>query len=101
MHIFSKSTLLRYAQKHPEVKGALLTWHQDVRKALWLSPHDVKKKHARASIIDTKRVVFDINPGAHRLVVDIEYRFALVFVVAIMTHKEYDRINVKDLDYNG
>jgi mRNA interferase HigB len=101
MHIFAKSTLLRYAQKHPEVKGALLTWHQNVSKAKWLSPNDVKKKHTRASIINTKRVVFDINPGAHRLVVDIEYKWGLVFVVAIMTHKEYDRINVEDLEYNG
>lgn len=101
MHIFSKTTLLRYARKHPEAKGALLTWHHDVSKATWLSPHDVKKKHARASIINAKRVVFDINPGTHRLVVDIEYKWALVFIVAIMTHKEYDRINVEDLDYNG
>ena len=92
---------MRFARKHPETKAALLTWHHDVSKAKWLIPNDVKKKHARASIINAKRVVFDINPGAYRLVVDIEYKWALVFIVAIMTHKEYDRINVEDLEYNG
>jgi mRNA-degrading endonuclease HigB of HigAB toxin-antitoxin module len=31
----------------------------------------------------------------------VEYHWGLVFVVAIMTHKEYDRINVEDLTYDG
>ena len=101
MHIFSKATLQQYAKRHPGIREALLTWHRDVSKAIWKTPHDVKQAYTRASIINAKRVVFDINPGAHRLVVDVEYHWGLVFVVAIMTHKEYDLINVEDLTYDG
>lgn len=101
MHIFSKATLQQYAKRHAGVQQALLTWHRDVSKATWRTTHDVKREYPRASIINAKRVVFDINPGAYRLVIDVEYHWGLVFVVAIMTHKEYDRINVEDLKYNG
>jgi mRNA interferase HigB len=42
-------------------------------------------------------VVFNINGGAYRLVVDVRWQWGKVFVVWIGTHNEYDRINVADL----
>ena len=35
----------------------------------------------------------------YRLIVDIEYRLKIVFVVWLGTHKEYDKINAKEISY--
>ncbi|WP_184175147.1 type II toxin-antitoxin system HigB family toxin [Rhabdobacter roseus] len=31
----------------------------------------------------------------------IDYKYQLVFIIWIGTHKEYDRINVTQIKYNG
>lgn len=62
---------------------------------------DLKSKYGNASIINSKRVVFNIKGNDYRLLVDIEYSLKMVFVVWFGTHKEYDRIDVKEMKYEG
>ena len=52
-----------------------------------------------ASIIDDQRVVFNIHGNKYRLIVDFDYEFQLIFIIWFGTHKEYDRINVRTIDY--
>jgi mRNA interferase HigB len=51
------------------------------------------------SIITKIRVVFNVKDNSYRLVVDIEYRIGIVFIIWIGTHKEYDNINIKEIKY--
>ena len=50
-------------------------------------------------ILSGKRVVFNIHGNSFRLIVDIEFRFKLVFITWIGTHKEYDKIDAKEVSY--
>lgn len=61
----------------------------------------MKLKYKNASTISSKRVVFNIKGNEYRLIVDIEYKMKIVFVVWLGTHKEYDKINAKEVKYES
>lgn len=99
MRIISRNTLIQYWEKFPDVEQPLKSWFDEVRIASWTSPSELKRQYRNASIISDKRVVFNIKGNYYRLVVDIEYKIGIVFIVWLGTHKEYDKINVKEIKY--
>ena len=60
----------------------------------------LKAKYRNASILTSKRVVFNIKGNDFRLIVDIEYRLKIIFIVWIGTHKQYDKIDAKTISYD-
>ncbi len=99
MRIIAVKTLKEYWQENSKAKQALLAWYEETEIAEWSSPNELKAQYRNASIITNKRVVFNIHGNSFRLVVDIEYRLKIVFIVWFGSHKEYDIINVKEISY--
>ena len=46
MNIISKRTLIQFYEKHTQAKTPLEVWHQDVKKAEWKTPSDIKKVYS-------------------------------------------------------
>jgi mRNA interferase HigB len=101
MRLISLKTLRDFWEKHPDAQGPLSAWQAEVKAACWTKSTDIKERYASASIINNKRVVFNIGGNKYRLVVDVEYERQLIFVVRPLTHKEYDGINVETLTYEA
>ncbi len=99
MRIIAIKTLKAYCEVFPQAEQALLSWHEEVVGAGWNSPNELKAQYRNASILTDKRVVFNIHGNSYRLIVDIEYRLKIVFIVWLGTHKEYDKIDAKKLSY--
>lgn len=99
MRIIAVKTLKEFWESNPDSKQALLQWYKDAGAAEWDSPNELKQQFGNASVLSKKRVVFNIHGNAYRLLVDIEYRFKILFVVWIGSHKEYDKINAKEISY--
>jgi mRNA interferase HigB len=83
----------------PALKAALDPWFAEVSKATWVSTADIKRLYATASIISAERIVFDIKGNDYRLVVAVDFEKAIVWIKWIGTHKDYDRIDVKEVDH--
>jgi mRNA interferase HigB len=99
MRIISRKTLVNYWNKYPEVEQPLKAWYDEIFHASWSSPNELKSQYKNASVLTNKRVVFNIKGNSYRLIVDVEYRIGIVFIIWIGTHKEYDRINAKEIRY--
>jgi mRNA interferase HigB len=105
VRIIARSTLTRFIEKlegHKDrraLKAALDSWFQEARQAEWKSSSDVKASYANASIVGADRVVFNIKGNAYRLVTAVDYRRAIVFIKWLGTHKEYDAIDVRTVQY--
>ncbi len=99
MRIIARNTLISYWKSHPEIEQPLKSWYDSVLNTNWKSPNELKEQFRSASIITNKRVVFNIKGNDYRLVTDIEYRIGIVFIVWIGTHKQYDKIDVKEINY--
>lgn len=99
MRVIAIQTLKRYWETYHKAQQALLSWHEEVEIAQWSSPNELKMQYRNASVINEKRVVFNIHGNSYRLIVDIEYRLKIVFVVWFGTHKEYDKIDARTVSY--
>jgi mRNA interferase HigB len=99
MRVIAVKTLKQFWEKYPEAKGALLAWYDEVSAREWKSPGDMKTQYGSASIVGGKRVIFNIHGNKYRLIVDVEFKFKIVFVVWFGTHKEYDKVDTKTVKY--
>jgi mRNA interferase HigB len=80
-------------------KGALDAWFDEVHKATWANTANVKHLYASASILTADRIVFNIKGNDYRLVVSFDFEKGIVWIKWIGTHKDYDRINVKEVEH--
>jgi mRNA interferase HigB len=99
MRIIALKTLKLYGNKKKEAEQSLYAWYQEATKAKWGNHNDLKQQFGNASVINSKRIVFNIHGNKYRLVVDIEYYLQIIFIVWIGTHREYDNINAKTITY--
>lgn len=97
MRIIAKRTLKEFWEKHPSARGALSSWYHEVSDADWRNPHDIKSHYRSADFLPENRVVFNIGGNKYRLVVKVNYEIKIVYIRFIGTHKEYDRINAKEV----
>ncbi len=74
-------------------------WVYEVRYSIWNNANELKLKYRNASIISSKRVVFNIRGNEYRLIVDIECKLKIIFVVWLGTREEYDKIDAKTIRY--
>ena len=105
MRIIARSTLVRFVARlaghkdHRAVRAALEAWFHEVRQADWKNPADVKADYGNASIVGPDRVVFNIKGNDYRLVTAVDYRRAIVFIKWLGSHKQYDKIDARTVQY--
>ncbi len=100
MRIIAKATLKKFWVKYPDAETPLLNWHKLVAEADWKNPAELKADIKSASIVGSNRVVFNRKGNDYRLVASIDFKFQLVFVLWIGTHKQYDKVDVKTITYD-
>jgi len=59
----------------------------------------VRHSYATASIVSAEWVVFNIKGNAYRLVTAIDFEKGIVWIKWIGSHKDYDHIDVKRVQY--
>jgi mRNA interferase HigB len=105
MRIIARRTLREFVdgrrgqKDHYALKAALDAWFDEASKASWKSTADVKRRYATASIVSAERIVFNIKGNDYRLVVAVDFEKGIVWIKWIGTHKEYDKIDVREVEY--
>jgi len=97
MRIIAVKYLRDFWLLHPDAEQPLKAWADEVRKASWQHPHDVKQQYRTASILKNRRIVFNIKGNDYRLIVAVAYQFGAVYVKFIGTHAEYEAINAETI----
>ena len=97
MRIIAIKTIRNFWLKHSDAEQPLRAWFAEAKKANWKNPADITKQYRTASILKNNRVVFNIKGNDYRLVAAINYDFKIVYIRFIGTHKEYDKINAKEI----
>ena len=83
------------------LKAALDAWFDEVKKARWSGTADIKRSYATASIVSADRVVFNIKGNDYRLVVAVDFEKNIVWIEWIGTHRDYDKIDVREVRHGG
>lgn len=98
MRIISISTLRAFWECYPDAEQPLKAWIDETQKAKWGSPAEIKALYRSASILKSKRVVFNIKGNNYRLIVAVAYQYAAIYVKFIGTHVQYDAINADTIE---
>ena len=100
MRIIAKAILKQFWLKYPDAALPLQNWHKLVAEADWKNPAELKQDIKSASVVGNNRVVFNIKGNDYRLVCSVDFKFKLVFVLWLGTHKQYDKVDVKTITYD-
>jgi mRNA interferase HigB len=105
MRIIARRTLKAFVEARAghrdqsALKAALDAWFDEASKADWRNSAGVKRSYATASIISADRIVFNIKGNSYRLVVAVNFEKSIVFIKWIGTHADYDKIDVRTVQY--
>jgi mRNA interferase HigB len=100
MRIITKRTLQDFWEGNPRFADAqepLGAWYDEVRRASWATPTELKAQYRNASVLRGNRVTFNVGGNKYRLVVHVNYRVSVVYVRFIGTHEAYDRIDAETI----
>jgi len=90
VRVISKKMLDAFIERYPNAANSLKSWHTITKSAKWKSLADVKQVYLSADLVG-RRPVFNISGNHYRLIARINYRLQMVFILCILTHKEYDQ----------
>ena len=105
MIVIGTEAVESYLADHAGHKGIKATrsqfeaWLDIVARANWRNPEDVKASYPKASVLKASRVVFNIKGNDYRLVAAVDFKKAIVWIKWIGTHRDYDRIDVKEVEH--
>ena len=100
MRVIARRTLTAFLESSPQYGDArepLLAWYQQVRKADWTGPADLKRELGTASILKNGRAVFNVAGNKYRVVAWINYPYRVLYIRFVGTHAQYDRIDAQTI----
>ena len=99
INIIKRRTLLYYKKAYPEASAALDDWYDNFHRSNFSNPQELKKVYGNASIIANHRVVFNLRGNKYRLIIQMNYRALICYVIWFGNHEEYDRINAEKVKF--
>jgi mRNA interferase HigB len=107
MRIIARRTPREFVEKRrgykdqAALRAALDAWFHEVKKARWSSAAEMKRSYATASVVSSDRIVFNIKGNDYRLVVAVDFEKNIAWIKWLGTHKDYDRIDVKEVQHES
>ena len=97
MRIVTWRALRQFSELWPASADPLREWYHLTQRASWRSFVDVKATFGQTDQVKVRSgqtvCVFNIGGNKFRLVAFVSYAKRKVYVLRVMTHKEYDRGN--------
>ncbi|GAC31710.1 type II toxin-antitoxin system HigB family toxin [Paraglaciecola polaris] len=91
MKVLGRDKLLKFSQKHANVKAALDAWFDEATKSEWKTTQDIKNRYSSADFLAGNKVIFNIKGNHYRLVVRVKYKNGIAVVEWVGTHAQYDK----------
>ena len=97
MVIISKAIIRDFIILHGDAEGSLENWYELTANADWKNFNEMKNTFNSVDAVGNDRYVFNIKGNNYRLIALIVFRVRTVFILFIGTHREYDKINARDI----
>jgi mRNA interferase HigB len=88
--VISVKRIRNFLELYPKAESSLLGWYTTVKHANWENMAEMNQVFPNADLVG-RRTVFNIMGGNFRLIARVNYARKTVFILHILTHKEYDR----------
>ena len=90
MKVISNSALRVFAARHPQSDEALRGWRRVIEKNRFGSWAELKMAFSKIDKVG-ELTVFDIGGNKYRLIAYIRFAKQIVYIKAVLTHRDYDK----------
>ncbi len=90
MRIISEKAIRKFVKENPSAQNIFNKFKDAVLEADWTNFSDLRETFNSADIYKNC-VVFNVGGNKYRVIGIVEYEKHLVFIRAILIHKEYDK----------
>lgn len=90
MKIISNSALRAFAADHPQSEEPLQGWRRVIEKNRFAHWAELKSAFNAVDKVG-ELAVFDIGGNKYRLVAYIRFEKQIVYIKAVLTHRDYDK----------
>lgn len=88
--IISNSALRPFAADHPQAEAPLQGWRRVIEKNRFANWAELKAVFNTVDKV-SEWVVFDIGGNKYRLITYIRFEKQIVYIKAVLTHRDYDK----------
>ena len=89
MNVISYKRIREFSLIYKDAETPLRAWFSTAKKASWQNLAELKQVYPSADLVG-RYTVFNIKGNKYRLIARIVYRSQTLFIVAVLTHEEYD-----------
>ena len=100
MKVLVKKTILYYVHQYPMAEIPLMLWYAEFSKYTFSNFNELKKVYGNASLVGKGRVVFNKTGNDFRLVLSINFLQSAAYIIWLVSHKEYDKIDVAKIAFD-
>jgi len=90
VRVISKRAVVEFVKEYSDALEPLLHWYALTKRAAWRNFADVRRDFRHADVVGIF-AVFNIAGNKYRLITVIKYRWQVVYIRHILTHKAYDK----------
>ena len=91
MHVISQKRLREFWGQHPDAEDPLRAWYKIASRSTWQNFAEIKTTFSNSADRVGKCTVFNIGGNKYRLIVKIEFQWGRIYVLRVLTHREYDQ----------
>jgi mRNA interferase HigB len=95
MNVISRKKPEEFWQESPDSEAPLRNWYNTCRKARWKNLDETRKIYPHADPVGDC-TVFNVGGNKFRLITKIRYQYQRIYVIHVLTHKDYDKGKWKD-----
>ena len=97
MRIITFRKIKEYIDCCGDADIALREWYKKTQRSDWSCFADLKRTFNSADAVGNNRFMFNIKGNKYRLVAIVLFKMKMVYIRFIGTHKEYEKIDVKEV----
>jgi mRNA interferase HigB len=90
VHVISRKTLRKAQTNRADLIDPLNAWWKVAAHVEWKNIGDVRKIYRDTDPVG-RYTVFNIKGNKYRLIVRMEYEKQRIYIIAVLTHAEYDK----------
>jgi mRNA interferase HigB len=99
MRVYTTKTINAYRECYPEADDQLKAWVALIEGNEFKHFPELKNMIRSADFVKPDRVIFNIKGNHFRLVTAIDFKRQAIFVKWFGRHKDYDKINPSEVQY--
>lgn len=91
MTVHGLGILNDFTDRYAEAREPVKAWLDEVARAEWKGPIEIKERYRSASFLSDNRVIFNIKGTKFRIAVQVSYKHQIVLLLRCGSHAEYSK----------